>query len=156
MNDIFIQNICSDLVLNLIYLFFLLQQLRELTAGPREIPILNNDQSELQYNIKIDPPGPYIFLVEYVTPIDRSQPTTSLIDPNNDVYNQTIDMSNKGTVVVKFQTGQEILSLLNLNDCPYTTPCRQVVVDEMSKIQVVNIREASNTIILEVSLFNDV
>lgn len=32
--------------------------------------MLNEDQSELAYNMKIAPPGPYVLILEYVTPVN--------------------------------------------------------------------------------------
>ncbi|XP_049885179.1 laminin subunit alpha [Pectinophora gossypiella] len=121
------------------------EQLKELNAEVTDIPLLNADQSELQYNIKIDPSGPYILLVEYVTPINRS------LDINEVDSNWTTTYAPKGSVTLRFKSGDypETVALVNLNECPYTSPCRQAVVDDLSKIFVFNVQAPNNVIYLD-------
>lgn len=117
--------------------------------GPTDIPLLNIEQSDLQYNIKIDPAGPYVLVIEYVTPIITPDPN-AVIDVQ--VSNGT-ENSPKGIVTIRFQSGDapETSAVINLNACPYTTPCRQVVTDEVAKIFVVNVMDPNNVVYLEVS-----
>ncbi|KAJ8736784.1 hypothetical protein PYW07_000055 [Mythimna separata] len=120
------------------------EQLNELQASAESIPILTDD--EIQYNMKIDPPGAYIIIIEYVTPINRT------VDSSNEIeaYNSSYSFVKRSPVTVRFQSGDqpETDAIVNLNDCPYTAPCRQAVVDDLSKIQVFNIHDANNIIYL--------
>lgn len=63
------------------------------------------------------------------------------------------DLAPRGAVAIRFQSGDgpETIAFANLNDCPYTAPCRQVVVDDLSKISVFNVQEPNNVIYLDVS-----
>ncbi|KAJ8738019.1 hypothetical protein PYW08_000614 [Mythimna loreyi] len=120
------------------------EQLNELQASADSIPILTDD--EIQYNMKIDPPGPYIIIIEYVTPINRT------VDSSNEIeaYNTSYSFVKRSPITVRFQSGDqpETDAIVNLNDCPYTAPCRQAVVDDLSKIQVFNVHDANNIIYL--------
>ncbi|KAH9634640.1 hypothetical protein HF086_000612 [Spodoptera exigua] len=120
------------------------EQLNELQASADSIPILTND--EIQYNMKIDPPGAYILIIEYVTPINRSLESSNEIEANNGSYS----FVPRGPITVRFQSGDqpETNAIVNLNNCPYTAACRQAVVDDLSKIQTFNIHDANNVIYL--------
>lgn len=124
------------------------QQLKELNVESTEIPLLSDDQSELQYNIKIDPSGPYVLLIEYVTPVNRTALAEDIEDSN-----VTYSFTPKGSVAVQFKSGDGRLQIafVNLNDCPYTTPCRQVVVDDLSKVYIFRAQDPNNVITLNVS-----
>ncbi|KAG6444669.1 hypothetical protein O3G_MSEX003477, partial [Manduca sexta] len=118
-------------------------QLSELQAEANSIPILSNEENILQYNLKIDPPGQYILLVEYVTPLNGSV-------ESEDSENSTISFLHKSPVTVRFQSGDqaETDAIVNLNECPYTAPCREVVVDDLSKIQYVTVTDPNNVVFL--------
>lgn len=125
-----------------------LQQLRDLNVESTQIPLLSDDQNELQYNIKIHPSGPYVLLVEYVTPVNGTVQAQDI-----EGSNQTYSFTPKGAVAVQFKSGDGPLQIafVNLNDCPYTTPCRQVAVDDLSKVFIFNAQDANNAITLDVS-----
>lgn len=101
--------------------------------------------------MKIDPAGPYVLVIEYVTPVNRSALQTIEYDtePSEEVY----DSSPRATITVRFQSGDgpEYNAIANLNDCPYTAPCRQVIVDDISKIYTFNVHDPNNVIYLNVS-----
>lgn len=101
--------------------------------------------------MKIEPSGPYILVIEYVTPVNNTG------SPGIDVtiLNVTDDNSPKGIIAIRFQAGDgpETSAIVNLNDCPYTAPCRQVVADDLSKIITVNVMEPNNVMYLEVNTF---
>lgn len=124
------------------------QQLNELKVESTQIPILSDDQSELQYNIKIDPSGQYVLLVEYVSPVNR---TALSEDTQNS--NVTFAFTSKGAVAVQFKSGDNPsqFAFVNLNDCPYTTPCRQVAVDDLSNVFIFATQDPNNVLTLEVS-----
>ncbi|XP_059055423.1 laminin subunit alpha [Achroia grisella] len=115
------------------------QQLKELNVDPNTIPLLNNDQDELQYDIKIDPPGRYHILIEYVTPVS----------PGSTPEGREM-FSPRNTATIRFQSGDgpESYAIVNLNNCPYTSPCRQVVVNDLSMISAFNVIAANNVIYL--------
>ncbi|XP_026331928.1 laminin subunit alpha isoform X2 [Hyposmocoma kahamanoa] len=122
------------------------QQLKELKVESTQIPILSDDQSELQYNIKIDPSGPYVLLVEYVSPVNRTAPEEDM-----ESSNVTYAFTPKGSVTIQFKSGDNPsqIALVNLNDCPYPTPCRQVAVDDLSKAFAFAAQDPNNVITLE-------
>ncbi|XP_032527888.2 laminin subunit alpha [Danaus plexippus] len=124
------------------------EQLQEHNAGPNDIPIINNEQNEIEYNIKIDPSGAYVIIIEYITPINRTALAASEI---NSDQGGMYDLAPRGAVAIRFQSGDgpETIAFANLNDCPYTAPCRQVVVDDLSKISVFNVQEPNNVIYLD-------
>lgn len=70
------------------------------------------------------------------------------------IDDNVIVISAKGTITVKFQSGDKspVYALVNLNDCPYSSECRQVMVDESSKIQIVNVQDPNNVIVFNVSI----
>ncbi|RVE52213.1 hypothetical protein evm_003132 [Chilo suppressalis] len=119
------------------------EQLKELNAAANTIPLLNDDQQELQYNLHVDPPGPYVLLVEYVTPVNGSTAVENY-------SNETNLFTPKWTVTVRLQSGSasEAVAIANLNECPYTAACRQVVVDNIAKLYVFNIQSPDNVVYL--------
>lgn len=129
------------------------QQLKELNAGSTDIPILSNEQNELEYNIKIDPSGPYVLLIEYVTPVNRTD-----LDARQefDASNSTNVFIPKGVVIVRFKSGDgpESNAIVTLNECPYTTPCRQAVFDDLANVYIFNVQDPNNVVYMEVSNVN--
>lgn len=126
--------------------------MREYNAGPQDIPIINqSEQNELQFNMKIEPSGPYVLVIEYVTPINRTglEINATSSSPSSGAYN----LSSKGIIIIRFQSGDdsESFALANLNDCPYTSPCRQVVIDDLSRINTFHVQDANNVIYIDVS-----
>lgn len=122
--------------------------------GTQQIPLLSNFQNDLTYNIRIEPPGSYVILIEYVSPINRTAEPSDDFSTVYSVDYRNLDFSTKGSVTVKFQSGEdgpEIYALVYLSECPYLTPCRQVMVDDVSKIHAVTVHNANNTIVLGVS-----
>ncbi|XP_037870167.2 laminin subunit alpha [Bombyx mori] len=118
-------------------------QLSELKVEPNTIPIL---RTTLQYNMRIEKPGQYVLLVEYVTPAARNQD----LNTGNSTYSSVV----KTPVTIKFQSGPddqhlvETDGIINFNDCPYTAPCRQVMVDDYSRIQFVTVTDPNNVVFL--------
>ncbi|XP_075991137.1 laminin subunit alpha isoform X2 [Anticarsia gemmatalis] len=112
------------------------QQLNELGAAANSIPIVSGDGQEVQFNMKITPPGQYILLLEYVTPTQLEMRNTSEIIPRG--------------LTVRFQSGDgpETVAVININDCRYTAACRQAMVDDLSRIQVFNVQDANNVVYL--------
>lgn len=124
------------------------QQLKELNVESTQIPVLSDDQSELQYNMKINPSGPYVLLVEYVSPVNRTA-----LDEDIESSNVTFAFTSKGSVTLQFMSGdnRSQIAFVNLNNCPYTTPCRQVAVDDLSKVFIFSVQDLDNVITLGVS-----
>ncbi|KAI8431212.1 hypothetical protein MSG28_001250 [Choristoneura fumiferana] len=111
-------------------------QLNELKASESSIPVL--DAQPLTYNMNIQPNGPYVLVIEYVTPIDRNA-IMELIPP-----------SDNTAINVHFKSGQrESRAKMNLNECLYTTPCRQVVVDDRARTFVADVVAKENVLTLE-------
>lgn len=71
------------------------------------IPLLNDVQPEVSFNVSVHKPGQYVILINYVTPLNDVQ--TNVV--NTEVYTK-----------YGIENGK-----LNLYSCPYTTMCRQVV-----------------------------
>lgn len=82
--------------------------------GEDEVPLINEQQEEIHFELRISKPGPHVLVVTYVTPRDEQH--TSVLLVANTV--------GKGKVT--------------LNPCRYTSTCRQVVTDSYGKVAVVN------------------
>ncbi|CAG9860176.1 unnamed protein product [Phyllotreta striolata] len=82
--------------------------LRELTKFTHKVPLLDDSQSEVSFNISLETPGDYVIVVDYVTPLD-------------DLRTHQVD------VIRDVNDGQ--LGTLKLYACPYTFLCRQVVIN---------------------------
>ncbi|XP_060809379.1 laminin subunit alpha [Amyelois transitella] len=117
------------------------QQLKELDAEPNTIPLLSNDQNSLEYSMTIEPPGRYVLVVEYVTPVGNDMTAS----------NESYAFSARNTLTVRFQSGSdpETYAIVKLNECPYTSPCRQVVVNDLTMIHVVEVTSKENTVHLD-------
>ncbi|CAK1588443.1 unnamed protein product [Parnassius mnemosyne] len=138
----------STLVINVTQYVTAPEQLREYNVGPNDIPLLTNDQSELQFNMKIHPNGPYVLVLEYVTPVN----TTGFIGGAElEPYNGTYEKIPRGIINIRFQSGDapESSAIVNINACPYTAACRQVITDDLSKVFIVNVMDPNNVISLE-------
>lgn len=81
-----------------------INQLREL--GENEIPLINNNQLEINFDVTISKTGAYVILINYITPISD---------------NQTVDISVETSDQQDREKGRVVLY-----PCPYTTVCRQV------------------------------
>lgn len=80
-----------------------------------EVPLINNQQEEIHFELRISKPGPHVLVVTYVTPRDEQDTSVLLIEANT---------VGKGKVT--------------LNPCRYTSKCRQVVTDTYGKVAVMN------------------
>lgn len=80
------------------------------------VPLLNNDQPQITYNITVSKPGQYILIVNYITPVNETEVSTlqSEIKGDGAGYN--------GSVV--------------LYGCPYTMVCRQVLKNQQNGVGV--------------------
>ncbi|EFN79905.1 laminin subunit alpha [Harpegnathos saltator] len=83
--------------------------------GEDKIPLINGQQEEILFELRISKPGPHVLVVTYVTPRDEQATLVLLIEA---------DTIGKGKVT--------------LNPCKYTSICRQVVTDTYGKISVMN------------------
>lgn len=92
------------------------QQLLELKE--QDIPLINSKQQEIHLDLTVTKPGPYVLVINYVTPDDDLRPHIINV--------QTSTQKDKNQ-------GQATLSA-----CPYTNLCRQVVVDANKKINIFN------------------
>lgn len=90
-----------------------------ITKSPYTIPILGKNQSNLTYNITVNKSGPYVIVVNYLTPID---------DPNS--Y----------TIRVEGVTQNASLrGVLEFYNCHYTSLCRQIITNNYGGVEVYNI-----------------
>ncbi|CAG9771124.1 unnamed protein product [Ceutorhynchus assimilis] len=71
------------------------------------VPLLNTEQTQLSFNLTVAKPGPYVLLINYVTPL-------------NDLRTHKIDITTHGRNTP--ENGNIILY-----SCPYNPSCRQVV-----------------------------
>ncbi|XP_048488928.1 laminin subunit alpha [Plutella xylostella] len=119
-------------------------QLNELNASATDIPLMNDLQPELQYKMVIEQSGPYVLLVQYVTPVNATA-------QNEIATNATFEISAKGIVTVRFQSGEgsEEAGVINFNSCPYTAPCRQLVLDERANARLFRVTDTNNVVYLD-------
>ncbi|CAG9136876.1 unnamed protein product [Plutella xylostella] len=119
-------------------------QLNELNASATDIPLMNDLQPELQYKMVIEPSGPYVLLVQYVTPVNATA-------QNEIATNATFEISAKGIVTVRFQSGEgtEEAGVISFNSCPYTAPCRQLVLDERANARLFRVTDSNNVVYLD-------
>ncbi|CAL7933589.1 unnamed protein product [Xylocopa violacea] len=83
--------------------------------GRDEIPLINSQQEEIHFNLRISKPGPHVLLVTYITPRDQNSTSTLLIKANT---------VGKG--------------MATLYPCKYTSICRQVVTDIYGRVATIN------------------
>lgn len=83
--------------------------------GMDDIPLINNRQEQIHFELRISKPGPHVLVVTYVTPQNEQSTSVLLVEANT---------VGKGKVT--------------LNPCKYTSICRQVVTDTYGKIAVMN------------------
>ncbi|XP_034231739.1 laminin subunit alpha isoform X3 [Thrips palmi] len=81
-----------------------------LTSNPT---MLSSTQPELLLDITISEPGKHILVINYVTPPDVTSST-----------NVTLTIRNENS-----QSGRS-----SLPPCPYTTPCRQAIIDNQGRV----------------------
>ncbi|KAI5729364.1 hypothetical protein M8J76_001799 [Diaphorina citri] len=82
-----------------------------------ELPLLNQDQPKLRFDMRITKPGPHVLVLSYVTPRPHTQDSAVI----------QLEASSQTTV----ERGN-----VRLHDCPYTTPCRATVLDKQGKVSV--------------------
>nr|XP_031828013.1 laminin subunit alpha isoform X2 [Nomia melanderi] len=80
-----------------------------------EVPLINDKQEEIHFDLRVSKPGPHVLLVTYVTPKDEQTTSTLLIEANT---------VGKGKAT--------------LYPCKYTSICRQVVTDTYGRVAVMN------------------
>ncbi|XP_070151389.1 laminin subunit alpha [Polyergus mexicanus] len=83
--------------------------------GEEEVPLINNQQEEIHFELRISKPGPHVLVVTYITPRDEQSTSVLLIEANT---------VGKGKAT--------------LNPCRYTSTCRQVVTDTYGKVAIMN------------------
>ena len=91
-----------------------------LTSNPA---MLSSTQPELLFDMTVSEPGKHILVINYITPPDVNHST-----------NVTLTIPGEQS-----QSGQT-----SLPPCPYTTPCRQAIIDNQGR--VVSFRLDSNYI----------
>lgn len=96
-----------------------------------EIPLINNIQVELNFDVTLTRPGAYVLLVNYLTPVDENR--------TQELQVETSDQQNR-------EKGHVILYA-----CPYTMVCRQVVADREDRIAIFNFNSNNVRIALKVS-----
>lgn len=100
---------------------------------------MSGDGPELQYNLKIDAKGPYVLVLEYVTPTRLElRNLTGTVPTGLSVRHTSAD-------------NREAVATININNCRYTTPCRQVFVDDLSRVKVFHFDGENSDIYLRVS-----
>ncbi|XP_047345121.1 laminin subunit alpha isoform X1 [Vespa velutina] len=97
--------------------------LREIDVD--EMPLINDSQEEIHFELRISKPGPHVLIITYVTSMEDSETSVLLIEAN------TI---GKGKVT--------------LYPCKYTSICRQVVTDTYDRVAVMNFQSNYVSIVL--------
>lgn len=98
-----------------------------------KVPLLNDVQPDITYNITVSKPGDYVVVVNYLTPITDKR-----------THNVSAEVLADQTLT----KGQVILY-----SCPYTTVCRQVITDEQTNIGVHRVNGNSIIVTLKVCVW---
>lgn len=80
-----------------------------------KVPLINDRQEEIHFDLRVSKPGVHVLLVTYVTPKDENVTSTLLIEA---------DTVGKGKAT--------------LYPCKYTSICRQVVTDTYGRVAAMN------------------
>ncbi|XP_023289722.1 laminin subunit alpha, partial [Orussus abietinus] len=83
--------------------------------GESQVPMVNEKQEEIHFELRISKPGPYVLILTYVTPGNERQTSTLMVEANT---------VGKGKAT--------------LYPCRYTSVCRQVVTDKHGKVAVLS------------------
>lgn len=94
--------------------------------------MINNDQEELVVDIKVTKPGNSVILIEYIT----------LPEHENGAY---------VTATVRSESSEDS-SKVYFNACPYTSACRQVLLDGSGRVKMVKINDSFVGISIKVRL----
>ncbi|XP_066250557.1 laminin subunit alpha isoform X1 [Euwallacea similis] len=94
-----------------------------------KVPLLNSNQFQLSFNVTVAKPGPYVILINYVTPLD------DLRTHKVDVAVHAKNREKPGKVV--------------FYSCPFNPTCRQVVIDNAGGVGVFEVDENFLTVDLK-------
>ncbi|XP_031783644.1 laminin subunit alpha [Nasonia vitripennis] len=92
-----------------------------------EMPLINDKQKKIHFELTISKPGQYVLVVTYITPPQHDGKTTNIIIEAN-----TMD---KGKAT--------------LYPCKYTSVCRQVVTESNGKVAIMNFPNNYVTVVLD-------
>lgn len=95
------------------------------------MPLLNAAQPDVTFNVSVHKSGPYVIVINYVTPL-------------NDLR------THDANVIAHLWNGTQNGNL-RLYSCPYTTLCRQAVINEQGGVAVYQINGSFIVIDLKVS-----
>ncbi|XP_050541070.1 laminin subunit alpha [Daktulosphaira vitifoliae] len=95
--------------------------------GLPKLPMISETQPELKLELPTNSPGPYVILVNYITP--STVQTKAIVDV------EVNDKINSGKVI--------------LYACHHTTVCRQAAVDATGKVAIFNINDTNSKILLK-------
>ncbi|XP_012267208.2 laminin subunit alpha [Athalia rosae] len=93
--------------------------------GEGRIPLINDKQSQINFDLRTSRPGVYVLVITYITLGSDDATSTVLVEAN---------AAGRGKVT--------------LYPCQYTTMCRQVVVDKYGKVAAMNFPSNYASIIL--------
>lgn len=93
--------------------------------------MLNPDQLQISFNLTVAKPGPYVLIINYVTPL-------------NDLRTHKIN------IVAHSKNGDENGNVI-LYSCPYKPTCRQVVTNDKGGVGVFEVDGNSMVVDLKVS-----
>lgn len=100
-----------------------------------KVPLVNEFQPEISFNMTVTKSGPYVILINYVTPLD-------------DLRTHKLDVEVHG----KSRSGNGSVIMYS---CPYNPTCRQVVIDEDGGVLVFDVEENSVVVNLKVSFLTE-
>ncbi|XP_051171945.1 laminin subunit alpha [Leptopilina boulardi] len=78
------------------------------------LPLISNEQNEVNFEMRITKPGAHVLVVTYITPKEENSTSSVTIEAG--------DWRGKA----------------NLNPCKYTSICRQVVIDSAGRVAIMN------------------
>jgi len=100
------------------------------SVGVEQLPMLSSSQPELRKFLTVKEVGDYVLVVKYITPVEEKENAHIGVELTSPTWGK------KGRVA--------------LHPCPYTTVCRQAVIDDQGRVAVFRFDNDQNTAILTV------
>jgi hypothetical protein len=116
-----------------------------------DFPLINQDQNEIQVDMRITKPGQYVVLLNYFSSNENPDPSVIHIETSTQTGkfnpNLKLFLFNKNMTLLGRDKGKVVLY-----QCRYNTICRQAVTDRDGKVAVFNFDSNSVGIALRVRI----
>ncbi|XP_038586954.1 laminin subunit alpha-3-like [Micropterus salmoides] len=101
-------------------------RVRRPTPDHPEMAALNGRQSQLQLSLRVPRPGPYTLVLEYASEVDTVQ---------------------NANILIKVQSGSQILARANIYSCAYSFLCRSVAVTSSNQVTVLELTHKTEVLL---------